>query len=181
MEGIEALEKASDRRDDKSVPTDYLMRLMMLVLCSNIFEFNGELWLQKSGTAFGTRAAPTLANIFMGEWEANLLNSWTGTPVQFYRRYIDDLFFIWCGTEEELQSFVNLANSLCNSINVTVEYDMEQKSVNYLDMRIFIDNEGLIRTDLYKKENTKNSYLLPSSSHPSHVTKNIPFSLVIDS
>ena len=176
-EGIEALEKASERREDRSVPTDYLMRLMLLVLCSNIFEFDGHLWLQKSGTAIGTRAAPTLANIFMGEWEADLLNRWSGTPVQFYRRYIDDLFFIWSGTVDELEDFVSLANSLCKSIKVTVEYNKDTKAVNYLDMKIFIDGDGYIRTDLYRKENTKNSYLLPSSCHPGHVTKNIPFSL----
>ena len=116
-----------------------VMRLMLLVLGSNIFEFNGDLWLQKSGTAIGTRAAPTLANIFMGEWEADLLNRWSGTPVQFYRRYIDDLFFIWCGTVDELESFVSLANSLCESIKVTVDYDNNTRSVNYLDMKIFID------------------------------------------
>ena len=58
-----------------------------------------------------------------------------------------------------------------------MDYDNNTRSVNYLDMKIFIDNDGYICTDLYRKENTKNSYLLPSSCHPGHVTKNIPFSL----
>ena len=40
-EGIEALEKASERREDRSVPTDYLMRLMLLV---------PREWLQISAT-----------------------------------------------------------------------------------------------------------------------------------
>ena len=33
------------------------------------------------------------------------------------------------------------------------------------------------RTDLYTKETAKVSYLLPNSSHPGHITKNIPYSL----
>ena len=40
-----------------------------------------------------------------------------------------------------------------------------------------IDSEGYIQTDLYIKPNAKNNYLLPSSCHPSHILKNIPYSL----
>ena len=68
-------------------------------------------------------------------------------------------------------------NSIFPNIKLTAEYSYETRSVNYLDMKIFIDDQGYIRTDLYKKENKKNNYLLPSSCHPNHITKNIPFSL----
>ena len=98
-EGLDALLQAGERRENKQVPTDFLYRLMMFVLTLNIFEFNGELWLQKHGTAIGTRAAPTLANLFMGAWEDRLLSEWQGTPPQFYRRFIDDLFMIWVGVK----------------------------------------------------------------------------------
>jgi len=60
---------------------------------------------------------------------------------------------------------------------VTVDYYYAARSVNYLDMQVFIDKDGFIRTDLYKKENLKISYLLPSSAHPGHISKNIPYSL----
>jgi hypothetical protein len=44
-------------------------------------------------------------------------------------------------------------------------------------MIIWIDEDGFIQTDLYKKAGRKNQYLLPSSAHPKHTTKGIPFSL----
>jgi hypothetical protein len=34
-----------------------------------------------------------------------------------------------------------------------------------------------IQTDLHTKVNSKNNYLLPKSNHPSHICKNIPYSL----
>ena len=34
-----------------------------------------------------------------------------------------------------------------------------------------------MKTDLYKKETSVAQYLLPSSCHPRHITKNIPYSL----
>ena len=43
-------------------------------------------------------------------------------------------------------------------------------------MSTSIEN-NFIATDLYKKPTAKVQYLLPSSCHPLHVTKNIPFSL----
>ena len=60
-EGLQALGAAAEDREDKTVPTDFLLRLMLLVLATNTFEFNSNLYLQKYGTAIGTRSAPTFA------------------------------------------------------------------------------------------------------------------------
>ena len=49
-------------------------------------------------------------------------------------------------------------------------------AINFLDLNISI-NEGKISTDLYKKDTSIPSALLPSSSHPEHVSKNIVFSM----
>ena len=176
-EGLEAMELAGERREDKSVPTQFLARLMLIVLATNIFEFDGKLYLQKYGTAIGTRAAPTFANLFMGWWENLLQEGWSGIKLEFFKRFIDDLFFIWLGTREELQLFIDFANSIFPTIKVTAEYNYDTRSVNYLDMKVWIDQDGYIRTDLYRKENKKITYLLPTSAHPSHISGNIPYSL----
>ena len=47
----------------------------------------------------------------------------------------------------------------------------------FLDVQVSIDNEGYIKTDLFTKETAKCTYLLPNSSHPSRISKNIPYSL----
>ena len=44
-------------------------------------------------------------------------------------------------------------------------------------MTVEINKNGFIETDLHKKSTAKVQYLLPSSCHPGHVTKNIPYSL----
>ena len=176
-EGLEAMELAAEQRTDKTVPTSFLLRLMLVVLATNIFEFDGELWLQKDGTAIGTRAAPTFANLFMAKWEATLLDMEPKHLIDFWRRFIDDIFFIWYGTKSELESFITMANTLMPSIKVTCEFNFDTKAVNFLDTTVFIDSEGYLRTDLYQKDNMKISYLLPSSAHPSHISQNIPYSL----
>ena len=68
-------------------------------------------------------------------------------------------------------------NNFHPSIKFTCEYSFETRSVNFLDMRIYVDSDGFIQTDLFTKPNMKCQYLLPSSNHPTHITKNIPYSL----
>ena len=63
-------------------------------------------------------------------------------------------------------------------IKFTATYDQEKKTVPFLDMQVSIDKDGFIQTDLFTKDTTRcQQYLLPSSCHPGHITKNIPFSL----
>ena len=56
-------------------------------------------------------------------------------------------------------------------------YNFTTRSINFLDLTIWIEEAGYIQTTLYSKPCRVISYLLPSSSHPSNVSKNIPFSL----
>ena len=46
--------------------------LIDIVLQNNVFEFNDKLYLQKQGTAMGTKMAPSYANLFMGKMEKQL-------------------------------------------------------------------------------------------------------------
>ena len=73
--------------------------------------------------------------------------------------------------------FVNLVNNFHPAIKFTCEFSFETKSVVFLDLLIWVDDQGFIQTDLHVKENAKNSYLLPVSNHPHHICKNIPYSL----
>ena len=51
-------------------------------------------------------------------------------------------------------------------------------SLAFLDTLCTIQG-GQIVTDLYRKKTDRNQYLLTSSCHPAHTTKNIPFSLAL--
>jgi hypothetical protein len=42
---------------------------------------------------------------------------------------------------------------------------------------LYINKDGYFETDLYKKDGSVVQYLLSASCHPSHITKNIPYSL----
>jgi hypothetical protein len=70
-EGLAAFKEQLDNRSDQTIPTEFYIELLKLVLECNIFEFDREFYLQLLGTAMGTRVAPTYANIFMAKLEKN--------------------------------------------------------------------------------------------------------------
>ena len=75
-EGLESFERAMEKRPDKSVPSSFLVKLMRLVLKMNSFIWDKKLYVQRMGTAIGTRSAPTFCGLFMGEFEEKMIEIW---------------------------------------------------------------------------------------------------------
>ena len=165
---------------DKSIPSSYLVKLLKIVMDCNIFKFNNEYWIQLIGTSMGTRVAPTYANIFMGKLEKEILQNCPQHLKQFlhtWKRYIDDILIIWTGTDEAFSEFFNYLNSFHPTIKFDpAQHNNEDNSCEFLDMKIFI-REGKIHTDLFRKQTSKPTALLPSSAHPGHITGNIIYSM----
>ena len=153
-EGIAAFEEELENREDKSIPTDFYIKLLRLVLECNIFEFDREFYIQLLGTAMGTRVAPTYANLFMAKLEKIMLDTCDHSLKEFlicWKRYIDDIFLIWCGTYEDLERFHNHLNSVHPTMKFDqIEHNKSENSCNFLDLTIKIEN-CKISTDLFRK------------------------------
>ena len=79
-EGLEAMEQWMITNNIPYQKANLIKTLGKLVLKNNYFEFNGNLYLQKQGTAMGTRMAPNYAIIFMHQIETELLQKSTLKP-----------------------------------------------------------------------------------------------------
>uniref|UniRef100_A0A8C5WJC8 Reverse transcriptase domain-containing protein n=1 Tax=Leptobrachium leishanense TaxID=445787 RepID=A0A8C5WJC8_9ANUR len=93
--GIEAakffLEKGQKLQPEQ---IDFILKGIQLILEHNYFWFSEEFYLQVSGTAMGTRFAPSFANLFMAHWENSFLSDWK-TNLVLYRRYISTIYFFY--------------------------------------------------------------------------------------
>ena len=94
--GLKVLKNALYNRENRSISTEDLIM--------NYFEFNGIVKQQISGTAIGTKFAPTYACIFMDKLETDFLNTQEYLPLVWYR-YIDDIFFISTHAKKNLSFF----------------------------------------------------------------------------
>ena len=73
--GLKALKNALDKRKQKHIPTEKLINMTEFVVKNNFFEFNGSVKQQVSGTAIGTKCAPTYASIYMDEVKTEFLKT----------------------------------------------------------------------------------------------------------
>ncbi|KAM4038422.1 uncharacterized protein ACNLHF_016745 [Anomaloglossus baeobatrachus] len=151
-----------------------ILELLEFVLTHNAFTFGERFFLQRRGTAMGAACAPSYANLFLGYWEREVFGD--GVPasshVQCWLRFIDDIFVIWGGTALELEGFVRHLNS--NSYNIYLTYQADPSRVDFLDIGISINDQGLLTTDIYRKPSSVNALLHASSGHPQSTINAIP-------
>ena len=143
-EGLEAIRKALDKREDQTISTDSLILLAECVLKNNVFEHNMRYFKQLNGTAIGTKFAPPYAILFMGYLQDKILNSLVKKPLVWWR-YIDDIFMIWQHGEETLKEFLKILNGCYPTIKFTSENSLDK--VNFLDVEVIRSGNKLL-TDL---------------------------------
>jgi hypothetical protein len=149
-----------------------LIQLTKLVLENNIIEFNGKLYLQLVGCAMGSKMSPNYANVFMHYFESKYLPQ---APVQpfLWKRFIDDIFAIFTCSDAEVQSFIDWINTVHPTIKFTAERNV--KGVPFLDTFVRIEKDQIIIKP-YTKPTDRKQYIHPSSCHPPHIFKSIPYS-----
>jgi len=174
-EGIAACgtQLRQNRPFDALPSNQYILRMLDYVLTKNNFDFNGKHYLQVGGTAMGTKVAPSLANLFMADFENKYVYTYPTKP-SIWLRYIDDIFLIWEHTQAELQTFLDHLNTCHPTIKFT--YEFSTSSVNFLDTTIHLDTDGSLFTDLYCKPTDSHNYLRYESAHPKHCTTSLPYS-----
>ena len=75
-EGAEACFRKLENRANKRFPSEVLKKFISLVLENNVFRFGTQIYSQIKGTCMGTPMAPNYANIFMAEFEENMLDEY---------------------------------------------------------------------------------------------------------
>ena len=129
--GLRAYKGVLDRREEKKISTEDLVKMVESVLKNKYFEFNGQVKQQISGMAIGTKFAPTYACIFMDEIETKFLETQEFQPLVWFR-YIDDVFFIWTHGPDKLVSFMTEFNNYHSNGKFT--YELNKENITLLDL-----------------------------------------------
>ena len=166
---------------------EFLLELYEFCQNNLYFIYEDTTYRQRSGTGMGRVYAPILANIKVAHDEVILeeyirmtfSEAVANYFLNSYCRFLDDIYFQW------RISFDNLVaiKSKMGDIDPKIKYEFSssldgipQNSIAFLDVMISINN-SLVETDIYAKATDTFNYVPFSSSHPRHVTRNIPFTL----
>ena len=147
---------------------------------NNVFHFGNQIYSQIKSTCMGTPMAPNYANLFMAEFEENMLKEYenrTGQRPLIWWRYIDDIFCIWTGGKDSLNEFLQFVQSYSKikkmKSDIQFTFDQSTEQVNFLDVCVKL-RDGDITTTVYSKPTDSHLYLNSNSNHPRHVIRNIP-------
>ena len=151
---------------------ELIRKLLETILHNNFFKFSNKFYHQKHGIAMGTPCACSISDIYTCDWLTNSF-SLLGKMPFFYKQYRDDGFGIWTESQEALFEFVNNLNHLHPTFKFKLNYG---KQLNYLDLNIKLNSNGLLTTETNYKPTDSFAYLHAKSNHPSHCLDNIGLS-----
>ena len=167
-------------RHNRTFPSILLGKLISLVLRCNTLFFDNRFFRQVKGTAMGTPMAVNFANLFMGKFEREMLAEFEmiyNMRPKLWIRYIDDVFVVWEGKQQDLKIFLEFANVFAETkgyrSSIKFKYASGQ-SVDFLDTTVSIQPNGRLTTTLYTKPTASYDYLHHSSYHVSHVKNSLP-------
>lgn len=114
----------------------------------------------------GAPTSPLIADIFMNDLEMNIFNSKSPllNNVLLWKRYVDDIFCIWTGSERQLDTFLKFLNSLHSQIQFTIEIG-NNATLNFLDLTLSITNNK-IEFNIYRKPTYTDTVIHNTSNHP---------------
>lgn len=143
-------------------PDGLLSEMSDFINDNNFFQYDGRVFKQQSGIAMGTNAAPMLANLYLIPFDSTFDSN---SSVKLFRRYLDDVFFIFRGTEADLLLLLAASNKAMTGIRTTFEYS--RHTISYLDLQITMDHQiHRIRHSPHQKLLNRYQYLTQRSCHP---------------
>jgi hypothetical protein len=174
-EGIDAIKGFLHKRarPGDNVLSKVISVFLRLILTLNNFVFNDQNYVQINGCSMGTKCAPPYASLFMGWFENLHILPRINQHISMYVRYIDDIFFIWHGTESELKEFLEVINT----VHPTIKFDhkFSRERIEFLDTIVKLEN-GKLSTTLFTKPTDRRAYLHSNSYHPSSTKRSIAYS-----
>lgn len=109
-----------------------IVSIQKCMLTYNYFLFDHTFFHQLRGTAIGSASAPTYANLLLGWWKStNIFDAeesiWS-PQILFWVQYIDDIFLLWAGSENDFDQFMICLNN--NEIGLRFTSEINKTFIN---------------------------------------------------
>lgn len=129
-----------------------------MFILKHVFQFQDDIFIQMNGTAMGTKFAPCFANLYVGDFKGQFIQSdhpWKKNIIS-YLRYIDDLMFVWEGTESDSRAFTDYLNFYKWGLTFTGEISSE--SITFLDLTLFAHGDNILTKTFFKKTDSNSFF-----------------------
>jgi len=143
--------------------------LITLCLEDNICMFNNLVYKFPDGLPMGGPLSSLAADIYIDNIEHRIHHQDfpQSQNINYWKRYVDDIFCIWGGSDQELDFFLEEINLIEPHIQFTIERG--DPSLNYIDLPIQLVSQGTSLTprfEVYRKPTFTGVSIHNSSLHP---------------
>ncbi|XP_044766374.1 uncharacterized protein LOC123322465 [Coccinella septempunctata] len=126
----------------------------------------------KDGLPMGSPFSGPMSEIYLNFVEKLIMLLPLAQYIILWRRYVDDVFCVWAGTEEELRAFFNTLN-IKFKIKFTIE-KAQNNSLNFLDLKVTLTEHNTFTYNIFRKS-TQTDVIIPYRSYHSTPIKNSAF------
>ena len=92
-----------------------------------------------------------------------------------WARFRDDIYIPWTHGQELLEVFHEWLNNRLPDIKFTKKYSSH--GIEFLNSFVYCGQDNKLQTKPYSKACDEHTYLVPTSCHPAHNIRNIPYSI----
>ena len=156
------LEEDKELHNRTSMTVKHISCLLEFCLKNTYFYFQGRFYEQTEGAAIRSPISPIVANLFMEDLEVHAIKT-SSTPPALWKRYVDDTFTII--KKNNRNSFLQHLNSIHPNIKFTCEEVRSDGSIPFLDTLITPEEDGSLKTSVFRKPTHTDLYLQWDSHH----------------
>ena len=147
-----------------------ISRLLEISVETYFKTMDGKIYFQRDGLPIGKSISKPMAGIYMHWFEKTYVFNEESTfkkNIVFWKRQMDDIFFIWRGTKHDLELFVWTLNGVEHKVQFTLEVEKDNY-LPFLDVGI-MKAEGKLLTKVYRKPTHTQQYINWVSNHPKNM------------
>ena len=158
---------------------DMIIDFAELCIKNSVICYRGSWFRTTVGLPTGGPESGSIANIVVYFVLENVLlpnpNIVNLNKMSTRKRFLDDLWFGWTGTERQFTRFKTALNKVGRTVGITFKGEVG-KACDFLDVTISLSKDGSLDTKLYVKPTDASRYLHRRSDHGLHTFSSIPYS-----
>ena len=156
---IKAVKESFGKHISKNKATRVITTFLAFILTLINFVFNWKYHLQIKGCAMGTICALSSASIFMDHFEKKYVYSFLQGIWLIYLQFIDDIFFFWTGTKEQLTRVTFWITCIKNIISSSLNIGYHKLASNFWIKKSLYKIINLLQKSIEKALTAKNVFM----------------------
>ena len=185
------------KRQKRTILALVLSKVTKWCMNHHVYKFNGQMYHQQSGTPIGLQIAVAISRIVMIRWDSEMMRKMININIktELLLRYVDDVNIILRLTSDQISDLCQVDNPSQQAIESSVanyiteaadsiypgvlifEADYpsshEDNRLPILDLACWVEDDGKVLHQFYKKEMATDKMLGPESGFSPKVIKNI--------